>query len=311
MGGSDIPTQTIPGARQTKSVSWMKENKLANASDFRARPTDAVGQPRAATGIRIGLIGVGAIGHEVVRIFRTEELPVEIIALTRRTMPDVNVERWVHRTDDLIAAQPRLVIEAAGHGAVAEHVIPVLQAGIPVVLASVGALADDDLRRQVTQAAQTGKTSLIFPSGAIGALDYIRTVSHSANLRIRYCSRKPVAAWEDELIARGLAPDKIDREVILFEGAAREASLSFPQNLNVAMLLALAGPGIEGVEVRVMADPKATGNTHEIEVESAAGQAALIFNNMPSADNPKTSALTALSIVHAMREYFGTLDPAS
>jgi aspartate dehydrogenase len=74
------------------------------------------------------------------------------------------------------------------------------------------------------------------------------------------------------------------------------------------MSLALAGPGIEGVVVRVMADPKATGNTHEIEIESAAGRAALTFNNTPSPDNPKTSALTALSIVHAMREYFGAFE---
>jgi aspartate dehydrogenase len=177
-------------------------------------------------------------------------------------------------------------------------------------LASVGALADDELRGQVMQASQIGKAALILPSGAIGALDYIKTVSHSANLRIRYCSRKPVAAWEHELVARGLVPDKIDHEVVLFEGAAREAALSFPQNLNVAMSLALAGPGIEGVEVRVMADPKATGNTHEIEIESAAGRAALTFNNTPSPDNPKTSALTALSIVNAMREHFGAFDTA-
>lgn len=261
----------------------------------------------AAPAVRLGLIGVGAIGHEVSQIFRADSAPVEIVALTRRKRPDVNVEQWVHRVDDLIAAKPQLVIEAAGHSAVTEHVVPILRAGIPVVLASVGALADDGLRREVTQAAQVGRTSLILPSGAIGALDYIRTVSHLANLRIRYCSRKPVAAWKDELIARGLVPDEIGGEVILFEGAAREAALSFPQNLNVAMSLALAGPGIESVEVRVVADPKATGNTHEIEVESAAGRASLIFNNLPSEDNPKTSALTALSIVHAVREYFGTL----
>jgi aspartate dehydrogenase len=285
---------------------------MANASDLRARTPGNAGprQSRAAAGIRIGLIGVGAIGHEVARILKSEDAPIEIVALTRRTTSDANVDRWVHRTDDLIATRPQLVVEAAGHGAVADHVVPILRAGIPVVLASVGALADDHLRGQVMQASQIGKAELILPSGAIGALDYIKTVSQSANLRIRYCSRKPVAAWEHELVARGLTPDKIDREVVLFEGAAREAALSFPQNLNVAMSLALAGPGIENVEVRVMADPKATGNTHEIEIESAAGRAALTFNNTPSPDNPKTSALTALSIVHAMREYFGAFDAA-
>lgn len=284
---------------------------MASAPNSPAQTRDATGGSSAADVTRIGLIGVGAIGREVARLFRAEELPVEIVALTRNTTSGANVEHWVRRTADLIAARPRLVIEAAGHGAVAEHVVPILLAGIPVVLASVGALANDELRRQVTEAAQLGNTSLIFPSGAIGALDYVRAVSHSANLRIRYCSRKPVAAWENELIARGFTPDKIDREIVLFEGAAREAALSFPQNLNVAMSLALAGPGIEAVQVRVMADPKATGNTHEIEIESAVGQAALTFNNLPSADNPKTSTLTALSIVHAMREHFGAFEAAS
>jgi aspartate dehydrogenase len=268
------------------------------------------GQLSVAPVRRIGLIGLGSIGRDVARTLRTEGVPAEIVALVRRRMSNANVWRWVMQTDELIAARPDLVIEAAGHGAVAEHVAALLQAGIPVVLASVGALADDALRLQVMRAAQAGKTKVIFPSGAIGALDYIRTVSHSANLSIRYCSRKPVAAWQDELIALGFSPDKVDREIVLFEGPAREAALSFPQNLNVAMSLALAGPGIESVQVRVVADPRAAGNTHEIEIASAAGQAALVFNNMPSADNPKTSALTALSIVRAVREHFAMLDAA-
>ena len=260
---------------------------------------------------RVGLIGLGAVGRDVIETFRAEGMSIEIVVLARRANADANVEYCVRRTDELIAMRPKLVIEAAGHGAVAEHVVAILRAGIPVVLASIGALADDALRNHVTEAAQIGRASLIFPSGAIGALDYIRAVSHSPNLRIRYCSRKPVAAWKKELIARGISPDKINCEVTLFEGTARDAALSFPQNLNVAMSLALAGPGIEGVEVRVVADPKATGNTHEIEVESAAGKAALIFNNKPSSENPKTSALTALSIVSAVREHLGVSNALS
>lgn len=282
--------------------------EVAETSDSRAPAEGAARAPLVAPAARIGLIGVGAIGREVARLLRAGDTPFEIVALTRRAMKDANVESWVNRTDDLIVRRPLLVIEAAGHAAVSEHVVPILQAGIPVVLASSGALANDELRGQVTRAAQAGKTRLIFPSGAIGALDYIQAVSHSANFRIRYCSRKPVAAWCDELVARGLVPDKLEREVVLFEGPAREAALSFPQNLNVAMSLALAGPGIDRVEVRVIADPKVAGNTHEIEVESDAGQAMFIFNNAPSPDNPKTSALTALSIVHAVGEYFEALD---
>jgi len=262
--------------------------------------------PRAC----VGLIGLGAVGREVAARLRADGAPIEVIALARRAVADANVDRLVNRTADLIAARPNLVVEAAGHGAVTEHVVPILKAGIPVVLVSVGALADDDLRDRIMEAAQTGRANLMFPGGAVGALDYIRAVSKVPDLRIRYCSRKPIAAWKQELIARGLSPDSLNGEVTLFEGTAREAALAFPQNLNVAMSLALAGPGIEGVEVRVVADPKATGNTHEIEIESAAGRAALIFNNTPSALNPKTSVLTALSIVCAVREHLGILNTA-
>jgi aspartate dehydrogenase len=251
----------------------------------------------------IGLIGFGAIGREVAAQLAADAAGSLAIVVLDRSIPnDTLGMRFVQSTAELIAAKPSLVIEAAGHAAVSEHVVTVLKAGIPVVLASVGSLADDDLRKRVEAAAANGKTDLILPGGAVGGVDYLRAVASSANLKVCYCSRKPVAAWAKELAERGHALDKIDSEIVLFEGSAREAALSFPQNLNVAMTLALAGPGVDGIAVRVVADLNAKGNTHEIDIESSAGRARLVFENSPSPTNPKTSALTALSIVQAVRE---------
>jgi aspartate dehydrogenase len=249
----------------------------------------------------IGLIGYGAIGREVAAQLSAEAAPT-IVVLDKIVPADTAGFRCVQRAEDLIAAAPSLVIEAAGHAAVSEHVIPVLEAGIPVIVVSVGSLADDALRNRLKEASEKGRADVVLPGGAIGGVDYLRAVSRSANLQVRYCSRKPIAAWAKELAAKGHDPSKIDREIALFEGSARDAALAFPQNLNVAMTLALAGPGVDAIAVRVVADPKARGNTHEIDIESAAGRARFVLENSPSPANPKTSALAALSIIQAVRE---------
>ncbi len=252
---------------------------------------------------RIALIGFGAIGRDVAARLKGAA-NVRLGVFTRSGLsgePDVHP---LKNFAELVAWRPHLVIEAAGHSAVSAHVAGILESGISVLLASVGALADETLHARLRAAAARGGADLILPAGAIGGVDYIKTVAQLPGLVVRYCSRKPIAAWTKELAARGLDPDAITTEVALFEGSARNAALSFPQNLNVAMTLALAGTGMDATKVRVVADPRARGNTHELDIESGAGRARFVFENSPSPSNPKTSALTALSIVHAVREYF-------
>ncbi|MEY4268350.1 MAG: hypothetical protein RIS90_2885, partial [Pseudomonadota bacterium] len=54
----------------------------------------------------------------------------------------------------------RLVLECAGHGALAEHVLPALARGTECALLSVGALAEAGLAEQLAQAAGQGGTQL-------------------------------------------------------------------------------------------------------------------------------------------------------
>lgn len=247
----------------------------------------------------LGLIGYGAIARDIVAAFSADAVDW-VVLLRVCASPQLSAKvRAVTRLDQLIDAQPAAVVEAAGQEAVTTCVPALLEAGIPTVVASVGALADAALHSRVSAAGRNGGARLILPAGALGGLDYLRAIAALPDARVRYTSRKPPAAWEAELAALGLTAER--DAVTLFEGTPAEAATAYPKNLNAAFAVALA-VGADKVTVRVIADPRVAGNSHEIEAESAAGTASFHLVNAPSPNNPKTSALTALSLVAALRE---------
>ena len=65
--------------------------------------------------------------------------------------------------------------------------------------------------------------------------------------------------------------------------------------------MALAGPGLDATQVELVADPAIKENIHEVEVEGAFGRLQFRIEGRPLPDNPKSSALTAMSVVAAVR----------
>ncbi len=254
----------------------------------------------------IGMIGFGAIAQQVYAHLAAD--PGYRFTLLRRAggKQDAGVPDGVtalDRLEEFIAAAPDLVLEMAGQTAAETYLPAVLSAAIPVVICSTGALAEGEFLAQLIRAAQAAGTKLIVPPGAVGGLDYLRTIAATPGASVTYTSRKPVAAWTQELAARGMPPAAVKEPVALFEGSAQAAARLFPRNLNAALTVALAA-GKASMTVRVLADPEAQGNTHEIEAVSLAGTASFRFVNAPSPVNPKTSALTALSVIAAVEDHF-------
>lgn len=250
----------------------------------------------------VGLIGFGALARQVVAALGDE--PLRWVALIREgssaKVPE-NVAR-VTVLDDLIGKRPALVIEAAGQESVSIHVPALMEAGISVLVASMGALADPEITGRISEARARSGASLIIPSGAIGGLDYLAAVSRLPDVKIRYRLKKPLAAWRSKLEALGLSGTKT--AVTLFEGTPAEAARLYPKNLNAAFTVALTVHPAQFI-VAVIADPDIDTNMHEIEAESAAGHATFRFANAPSPDNPKTSAVTALSLAASIRNFLG------
>lgn len=255
---------------------------------------------------RIALIGFGTIGKEVARGLR-EQTGYQLAALCRRA--DARLDAGIERLGTFQALrqwQPDLVVEAAGQQAVHDYAACVLRAGIPFLVSSVGALADQAYVAHLRNVADTARTRVLVPSGAVASLDYLRAIRNDPAADVTYESRKPVAAWTAELQAAGHDPSTLSHEVMLYEGPADTAARKYPKNLNVAATLALAGVGMDRTRVRVVADPAATGNQHVLHVTSAAGSLQTQLTNHPATSNPKTSAVVAHSVRAAIHHY---LDP--
>ena len=87
----------------------------------------------------------------------------------------------------------------------------------------------------------------------------------------------------------------------MFEGKAGEAVQKFPKNINVSIVLSLAGVGTEKTKVKIVADPTIDKNTHVIGASGDFGTFEFTVENEPMPSNPKTSYLAALSILSTLQ----------
>lgn len=257
--------------------------------------------------MRVALLGGGTIARLML-----EQRPsgIEVVALAGRAQASRAERlarefgiRYVVGRDALLAARPAAVVEAASHDAVRENLLPLLEAGVSVVVLSAGALADDALRLAAEQAAQKSGALFYVPSGGIGGLDALKTACLAGVDEASIQVAKPPAAWKGiPFVERlGIDLDGLRAPKTLFEGSAREGVPHFPQNVNIAAILAIAGIGMDRTRLRVVADPALSLNTHTIRVSGASGRITIVLENVPAPQNPKTSWLACYSALAALR----------
>jgi aspartate dehydrogenase len=205
----------------------------------------------------------------------------------------------------LLRARPDVVVEAASHEAVREHAAPLLEAGVSLIVLSGGALHDDALRGRLERLAAEKKALLYVPSGGIGGLDALKAAVAAGCEEVEIAVTKPPAAWKGiPYVERlGVDLDRLDGPHTLFDGTAREGVPHFPQNVNIAAVLSMAGIGFDRTRLKVVADPALKLNTHYITMRGRTGTVSLKFESVPFPDNPKTAMLACYSALAALKEF--------
>ncbi len=260
---------------------------------------------------RLGIIGAGGIAS-VVAATLAKELPAPLeqvsVLVPAQFVPQAQAlldrggaklaQAHNVRTDvaALLADRPDVVAECASHVAVRDYCPAILKAGCDLVIISIGSLSDESLYASLVEAAKAGGAQLMLPSGAIGGIDALAAARLSGLESVVYTGRKPPNAWKGTPAQDLLDLDNLREPTVFYTGSARKAAADYPFNANVAATLAIAGIGLDGTEVRLMADPGIQRNVHEFAVRSACGDFTVKLEGRPSPENPKTSLMAGYSV---------------
>jgi aspartate dehydrogenase len=260
--------------------------------------------------MRVGIVGGGSIARLFLdNIARGELGDARVIAILGRpgsarcaALCDAYRVPFVDDVDAFLAAKPEVV--AAAHAWVEAHAERILAAGSSLILLSCGALADDGLRGRLEAAARASGAQLYVPSGGIGALDAIKAAVVAGLDEVTIRSAKPPRAWKNIEYIEGLGVDldALTDPYVLYDGPARAGVKHFPQNVNIAAVLSMAGIGFDRTRLVVVAEPGLERNTHVITARGASGDIEITLRNVPSPENPKTAWLACYSALAALRQ---------
>jgi aspartate dehydrogenase len=253
--------------------------------------------------LKVGIIGCGAMGSEIASacsrrlkkkitlsaLYDADSSKSRILGRRLKKRIAVNSVREVMRRSDM-------VVEAASGAAAREVLLQATRHARDCMIMSVGGLLGSE---RLLRAAAKKNIRVYFPSGAICGVDGLKAARLLGLKKVRLTTRKPPGglAGAPYLRERRIDVGSIKREMLIFKGSARQAVKAFPKNINVSALLSLAGLGGHRTEVRIMASPAITRNTHEVEITGAFGKIMTRTENVPSPKNVKTSMLAVLSAI--------------
>ncbi|MDD5252941.1 MAG: aspartate dehydrogenase [Candidatus Omnitrophota bacterium] len=260
--------------------------------------------------LKIGIVGCGAIGSslakEIVIGLRQDASLVALYdirldkaqALSKKLTKSLKL--CVGNLKDLIKRSD-LVIEASSAKASWDIARQSLADGRKIMVMSVGGMVGH--LDELYVLCRKNNAMVYFPSGAISGVDALKAANIAGIKKVVLTTRKNPKAFSGvEYVEKHFNLAGLKQDKVLFNGSASAAVKYFPQNINVAAVLGLAGIGIRKTRVRIIACPAVNKNIHEIEIESKAAKIFTRTENILHPQNPKTSFLAVLSAIATLKQ---------
>jgi aspartate dehydrogenase len=257
--------------------------------------------------MRVGIVGLGSIGRTIAQNLHQGKIPKAVLAGVS-VRDRAKAEAFLMEigckaplvTVEALARDADIVVECARPAALTEIAAPVLAAGKKLMVLSAGML----LRHpELIGLAKEHGGQIIVPTGALIGFDAVSAAAESEIQSVKMITRKPVKGLlgAPYLVDHNIDIAHLQAPLLVFQGSAREAAIGFPENVNVAAALSLAGIGADRTTIEIWADPSVTRNIHRVVVEADSARFEMSIENIPS-ENPKTGRITALSALAALRK---------
>ena len=248
-----------------------------------------------------GIVGFGRIGRRL-----AERLGGVAVVLVRPAQAGQAAERLGREAvstslAEFLARRPEIVVECASAATLTEIGPAVLAAGADLVPLSLTALADPEVEARLFAAAERGPGRIEIAPGAIGTLDLLATARQEGLRRVVYRQLKSPAMWQ--LTPADALADlaSIDARQVFLGGSVREVARRFPNNLNTAVGVALAGLGLDRTEVELVADPGLSETGHELEIQAEPGNAVLRLGGRDVPPDGDPVDYTTFSLLRLLR----------
>ncbi|MFH1397033.1 MAG: aspartate dehydrogenase [Candidatus Omnitrophota bacterium] len=264
------------------------------------------------TKLKIGIVGCGAIGASLAKEIKKNFTGQAVLSAlfdidsqkSQKLAQALRDNGLITKTLKQLIIRSKLVIESASAKSSWEISREALKSRKDVLVMSVGGIINNF--KELSALAKTNKAKVYIPSGAISGIDALKAAGISGINRVTLTTIKnPVSFKGVKYIEdKKINLSKIKKDTLIFSGSAKEAVKFFPQNINVAAILSLAGIGEVNTRVNIIASPGTKRNIHQITVDSNGGKISCRTENVLHPDNPKTSYLAFLSAVAVLGQIF-------